>query len=325
MPTAALQVVPAYLCPSVSDDTSHYTVKDANGNALAEFSRSHYVFSAGTAGSVERPDAGSAADRRRRVLSQQPHSHQGHYRRHQPTRCLPASRRPCTATRPGSASCPGAVTCPSVNFPGRSLRRSGAADQRTQRPRLARSKSLLVIHPPNSPFGFVDEMYSEHPGGANVLFGDGSVQFISELINQLVWAAMATRAGNETVERLAMTEFDAIARALASLAADRLWASWSAVADRRRSGRTTTGWSRGCGRRSRRAGPTGSTIRPKSISERHASGDLNDEPFAALEAIIAQARNGQWKEAESEVVRLAKAQRPSAEEQERLRAKKAAP
>ncbi len=61
------------------------------------------------------------------------------------------------------------------------------------------------------------------------------------------------------------------------------------------------------------------------IKERHASGELNDEPFAALEAIIVQARDAQWKEAESEVVRLAKAQHASAEEQQRMRAKKAVP
>ena len=35
-----------------------------------------------------------------------------------------------------------------------------------------------IIHPPNSPLGHTDEMYSLHPGGANVLLGDGSVRFI---------------------------------------------------------------------------------------------------------------------------------------------------
>ena len=52
----------------------------------------------------------------------------------------------------------------------------------------------------------------------------------------------------------------------------------------------------------------------KVVSERHASGDLNDEQYGALEGIIAQARAGQWEAAEDEVIRLAKAQKPSAEE-----------
>jgi len=40
---------------------------------------------------------------------------------------------------------------------------------------------------------------SMHPGGANHLFGDGSVQFISQNINVLVYDALATRAGGEPI------------------------------------------------------------------------------------------------------------------------------
>jgi hypothetical protein len=61
----------------------------------------------------------------------------------------------------------------------------------------------------------------------------------------------------------------------------------------------------------------------KQAAERHAAGDLNDEQFAEFEAIIAQARGGQWQDAENEVIRLGKAQKPSAEEIEQLRGKKA--
>jgi len=56
----------------------------------------------------------------------------------------------------------------------------------------------------NTGFGINDEytyrkrsIYSEHPGGANFLFGDGHVQFISETIPQGVLAALTTRAGGE--------------------------------------------------------------------------------------------------------------------------------
>ena len=35
-----------------------------------------------------------------------------------------------------------------------------------------------VIHPPNSPASHVCQMYSDHPGGANVVNGDGSVRFV---------------------------------------------------------------------------------------------------------------------------------------------------
>ena len=52
----------------------------------------------------------------------------------------------------------------------------------------------MVIHPPNSPLGHTDEMYSLHPGGANVLMGDGSVRFIKQSINLLTWQALSSRA-----------------------------------------------------------------------------------------------------------------------------------
>jgi prepilin-type N-terminal cleavage/methylation domain-containing protein/prepilin-type processing-associated H-X9-DG protein len=39
---------------------------------------------------------------------------------------------------------------------------------------------------------------SRHPGGVNVLLGDGSISFVSESIDLLVWRAAATVAGGET-------------------------------------------------------------------------------------------------------------------------------
>lgn len=44
------------------------------------------------------------------------------------------------------------------------------------------------------------EVYSFHPGGANILFGDGSVKFIEDEINIREFAKMVTRAGNELIK-----------------------------------------------------------------------------------------------------------------------------
>lgn len=41
---------------------------------------------------------------------------------------------------------------------------------------------------------------SRHPGGVNVLMGDGSVRFVGEGINQMVWRGLGTRNGRELVD-----------------------------------------------------------------------------------------------------------------------------
>jgi hypothetical protein len=47
------------------------------------------------------------------------------------------------------------------------------------------------------------------------------------------------------------------------------------------------------------------------VEERRAAGKLNDAQHGAFAAIIAKARAGQWEEAETDVVALAKAQQPA--------------
>jgi prepilin-type N-terminal cleavage/methylation domain-containing protein/prepilin-type processing-associated H-X9-DG protein len=60
-------------------------------------------------------------------------------------------------------------------------------------------ESPVVIHPPNSPLGHTDEMYSQHPGGANVLMGDGSVRFVKQSVNLLAWQALSSRSNGEVI------------------------------------------------------------------------------------------------------------------------------
>jgi prepilin-type N-terminal cleavage/methylation domain-containing protein/prepilin-type processing-associated H-X9-DG protein len=41
---------------------------------------------------------------------------------------------------------------------------------------------------------------SYHPGGVNILMGDGSVKFIKNTINQTTWWALGTKAGGEVID-----------------------------------------------------------------------------------------------------------------------------
>jgi prepilin-type processing-associated H-X9-DG protein len=92
---------------------------------------------------------------------------------------------------------PGSVTCPGSLFAG------GPCDLAAPQINVHSGPGLYenppVIEPPNNNSGYTDEMHGEHPGGCNVLFGDGHIDFVSEEINPIVWAAWATRAGGEAV------------------------------------------------------------------------------------------------------------------------------
>jgi len=54
-------------------------------------------------------------------------------------------------------------------------------------------------HPPNHPGAHMDDFSSLHPGGAQFLYGDGRVQFMSENIDLAIYQAQCTRAGREVI------------------------------------------------------------------------------------------------------------------------------
>ncbi len=56
-----------------------------------------------------------------------------------------------------------------------------------------------IIHPVNFPTLHVGQMYAEHPGGGNVLYGDGSVRFMPETIDLIVAAELASMNEGEVV------------------------------------------------------------------------------------------------------------------------------
>lgn len=56
---------------------------------------------------------------------------------------------------------------------------------------------LPIIHPINFPTYHVGQMYSDHPGGGLVLMGDGAVHFITESVNQLLWAELSSMREGE--------------------------------------------------------------------------------------------------------------------------------
>ena len=55
------------------------------------------------------------------------------------------------------------------------------------------------------------------------------------------------------------------------------------------------------------------------VEERHASGEMRDDEYAAFKGIIDQARAGQWVEAEKATLKFQRAQRPTREQIDEVR------
>lgn len=55
----------------------------------------------------------------------------------------------------------------------------------------------VADHPPNSPSGHFEDFRSYHTAGGNFMRADGSVQWLPETIDEVIYKAMATRSGGE--------------------------------------------------------------------------------------------------------------------------------
>ena len=217
---AALQIIPTYLCPSVSDQTASYVVKDSSDNALAEFSRANYVANAGHIAVWETPDenltsiANGPLFRDSRLRMKDITDGTSHT-------VFMGEQTPFHSDSTWVAIVPDSITCPTRWFPEAHCEPAAPQinvhsgpdafhehdhehehDEEEEEEEDEDHDHTPVAHPPNDPHGYVDEMYSEHPGGCNVLFGDGSVRFISEDIDPMIWAAVSSRAGDEIVDEV---------------------------------------------------------------------------------------------------------------------------
>ena len=59
-----------------------------------------------------------------------------------------------------------------------------------------------IIHPVNFPTYHVGQMFSEHPNGGNVGLGDGSVRFVADNVDLLLWAEYSSIGEGEVSEEL---------------------------------------------------------------------------------------------------------------------------
>jgi prepilin-type N-terminal cleavage/methylation domain-containing protein/prepilin-type processing-associated H-X9-DG protein len=185
---ARTTVLPVFVCPS-EPKTGTFTVVDASGNPVCDVARGNYTAMNGVLGVTgDAWDNNGAFIRNRsmRITADFPDGL---------SNTLFVGER---CTNMASTTWTGAVfngVVPAIRYPD-------PADQLAN----AEGPPALVLshgsrsHIPNDTLVFdADATASYHTAGVNFLFGDGSVHFIGNTINGLVYEALLTRAGGEVV------------------------------------------------------------------------------------------------------------------------------
>jgi prepilin-type processing-associated H-X9-DG protein len=188
--------VSAYICPSANHHPKTYQVIADGGSVLATMSRGHYVANAGRLDVWDEParDLSAIAD--------------GPFYRNSRTRMADITdglsntvffgeQTPTHSDSTWVGIVPRSVTCPTPRFAFVDC--DAAAPQINVHSGPGLNEFPPIIHPPNSNFGYVDAMYSDHANGGNVLLGDGSVRFATKTMSGEVWAALSTRAQGDTL------------------------------------------------------------------------------------------------------------------------------
>lgn len=188
--------LPGFLCPSATGTSNPVPVKDGGGDTLATFGRTSYVVNAGQ----NEPwllTVDSYQDIADGPLYRNSSTRMADITDGLSSTVFAGEHHPVLSDKTWVGVVPGAIVCPTPRFAFGDCEPAGVLVNCHSGP--CSYADPPVIHPPNSPIAAPCQMYAEHPGGCNVLLGDGSVRFVSETINQLTWAALSSSAGDEVV------------------------------------------------------------------------------------------------------------------------------
>ncbi len=206
--------IPTYLCPSAAGPTRLVEVVDEAGDPLVKdgqevvLGRSHYAASHGQE-SCWGPDSGPTGG----IDGDTSRVADGPFYRNSSVRfanirdgltgtVLIGEHSPTLSDKSWAGVIPGAFVHPRIetidNAPESAatlvLVHSGPSGQEVD------SLGNPIIHPPNFPALHVCEMFSDHPGGANVLLGDGAVRFWSETARKRIFADLSSISEGEVVD-----------------------------------------------------------------------------------------------------------------------------
>jgi prepilin-type N-terminal cleavage/methylation domain-containing protein/prepilin-type processing-associated H-X9-DG protein len=193
--------LPMYLCPSASGSESLVRVRDESGNLLGEMGRSTYVANAGQ----EEPWGYTLDDYSK--LADGPMFRNARMRHADisdgvSNTVFLGEHSSILSDKTWVGVIRGASVCTNnpARFPITECDHAATLVNVHSGPAAAEIDPVTgfaPIHPPNSPLSHVCQMYSEHVGGCNVAFGDGSIRWVSESIHQPTWAALSSRNRGE--------------------------------------------------------------------------------------------------------------------------------
>lgn len=202
-----------FLCPSASGGDEPFVVVDQSGNPLTKageqvvLGRSHYVASHGQEecwGTCSGPGGGFNGDVSQ--IADGPFYRNSHTRFRDVTDGLSSTvmlgeHTSVLTNKTWVGVVPGAFVHPKINSPENGPESAATLTLVHSGPAAGEVDALgnPIIHPPNFPTIHVGQMQSEHPGGAHVLLGDGSVRFISENVDRDLFAGMTSISEGEVI------------------------------------------------------------------------------------------------------------------------------
>lgn len=206
--------LPGFLCPSATGGNDPFVVVDVAGAPLVkdgrqiELSRSHYVASHGQEscwGEMSGPNGGFDGETSRIA--------DGPFYRNSKVQIKDVSdglthtvflgeHTSLLSDKTWVGAVPGAFVHPKLESPDNAPESAATLVFAHSGPAAGERDALgnPIIHPPNFPTLHVCQMQSEHPGGANLMMGDASVQFVADGVHLETYAAMTSIAEEEAVD-----------------------------------------------------------------------------------------------------------------------------
>jgi prepilin-type N-terminal cleavage/methylation domain-containing protein len=206
--------LPGFLCPSATGGNDPFIVVDESGSPLMkegrqiELAHSHYVASHGQEscwGDMSGPAGGIDGDTSR--IADGPFYRNSQVKIKDVTDGLSQTvflgeHTSLLSDKTWVGAVPGAFVHPKLESPDNAPESAATLVFAHSGPAAGERDALgnPIIHPPNFPTLHVCQMQSEHPGGANLMMGDASVQFVADGVHLETYAAMTSIAEEEVVD-----------------------------------------------------------------------------------------------------------------------------